>query len=189
MDDLDGSLAEAWRLLARGVVDRRSPMHNPTVATVGADGPNLRTVVLRGVDVPARQLRFHTDRRSAKVAEIAADPRIHLHAYDPGAKVQLRLAGHATLHHDDAIADAAWAASRAMSRVCYGTEPAPGSAITTPDAFRLPAEDATDPGRVHFAAVVIHVARLEWLYLAFGGHRRALFTWADGALTARWLAP
>jgi hypothetical protein len=29
----------------------------------------------------------------------------------------------------DAVADAAWQSSRAMSRVCYGTRPAPGSEI------------------------------------------------------------
>jgi len=32
------SLAEAFRLLSRGVADRRSPFHTPCLATVGADG-------------------------------------------------------------------------------------------------------------------------------------------------------
>jgi hypothetical protein len=107
--------------------------------------------------------------------------------------LQIRLAGRASLHHDDAVADAAWQASRAMSRVCYGTRPAPGSEIASGDAFALPSPDdaeGLEAGRAHFSAVVMRIESLESLYLAFDGHRRALFAWdAGGALTARWLAP
>ena len=50
-DDLDASLAHAWRLLTRGVNDRRSGFHTPAIVTVGLDGaPAMRTVVLRHVD-------------------------------------------------------------------------------------------------------------------------------------------
>jgi pyridoxamine 5'-phosphate oxidase len=65
-DDLDGTLAEAWRLISRGVADRRSPFHHPVVATIGGDGaPQARTVILRACDPAAQRLRFHTDARSA----------------------------------------------------------------------------------------------------------------------------
>ena len=74
--DLDDVLAESFRLLARGVADRRSPFHTPTLASLNADGaPSLRTVVLRGFDPARRELRVHTDARSAKLAELAAEPR------------------------------------------------------------------------------------------------------------------
>jgi hypothetical protein len=191
-DDLDGALAEAWRLVARGVADRRSPFHHPAAATIGRDGrPQVRTVILRGCDVAARTLRFHTDVRSEKARELAADARIGLHFYDPGAKIQLRMAGRATVHTDDAAADAAWAGSRLFSRQCYGVAPGPGSPMTTAGAFLLPepTADGTMPGRVNFAAVVVHVDELEWLYLAAAGHRRARFAWGDDALRAMWLTP
>jgi pyridoxamine 5'-phosphate oxidase len=191
-DDLDGTLAEAWRLIARGVADRRSPFHHPVVATTGLDGsPQARTVILRGCDVAGRTLRFHTDARSEKVREIDADPRAALHFYDPGSKIQLRLTGEAALHRDDAIADAAWAGSRVFSRQCYGIAPGPGTPIAQSRDFVLPdvTDEATAAGRAHFTAVTIRVLRLEWLYLAAAGHRRARFAWAGDVASAEWLAP
>ncbi len=191
-DDLAGTLAEAWRLLARGVADRRSPFHHPTLATIGLDGqPQARTVVLRACDGAGRRLRFHTDARSEKVGELTADVRASLHFYDSGAKIQLRLSGVATLHRDDPAAEAAWVGSRPMSRQCYGVAPGPGTEIGAGGDFNLPeiTDEATAPGRANFTAVVIEATRLEWLYLAAAGHRRARFDWTGGELRAAWLAP
>ena len=135
-------------------------------------------------------LRFHTDRRPLKFASLATRPRVALHAYDPAAKVQVRLRGTATLHTNDAIADAAWATSRPISRVCYAQGPAPGSLLETPRLPLIQTGTDEDVGRQNFAAVVITVDGLEWLYLLVHGHRRALFTrGADGTVTKQWLAP
>jgi pyridoxamine 5'-phosphate oxidase len=191
-DSLDETLAEAWRLITRGVADRRSPFHHPALATVGLAGaPEVRTVILRGCDPVTRRLRFHTDGRSAKVAELAARPDVALHFYDPAAKIQVRARGRASLHRDDVVADAAWAGSRVFSRQCYGIAPGPGADIGTGGDFMLPetTEVETAAGRVNFTAVMIDVRSFEWLYLANAGHRRARFSWDDGALTAGWLAP
>ncbi|WP_198372559.1 pyridoxamine 5'-phosphate oxidase family protein [Roseomonas rosulenta] len=181
------ALADAFRLLSRGVADRRSPFHTPTLATRGLDGaPDLRTVVLRGFDPATRLLRIHTDRRSAKAGEIAADPRAALHGYDAAAQVQIRIAGVASLHLDDATADAAWAASREMSRMCYATPHAPGAPVEEPP----PAPQDAAAGRANFAAVTLRIDALDWLLLAAAGHRRARFAWDDaGALCAGWAAP
>lgn len=183
----EDALESAFRLLARGVADRRSPFHTPTLGTVAADGaPSLRTVVLRGFDPATRRIRIHTDRRSAKVGEIAARPRVLLHGYDAGAQVQMRLAGHATLHIDDAEAEAAWAGSRAMSRMVYATPHAPGAMLDAPP----PAPQDAEGGRENFAVVTIILDRLDWLLLAHDGHRRARFAWdGAGALSAAWVAP
>jgi pyridoxamine 5'-phosphate oxidase len=191
-DDLGETLAEAWRLIARGVADRRSPFHHPVVATNGLEGaPEARTVILRACDVPSRTLRFHTDARSAKAREIAADARVSMHFYDPGAKIQVRLSGAARLHRDDAVADAAWAGSRVFSRQCYGIAPGPGTGLDAGGNFTLPetTDAATAMGRANFTAVTVEATRLEWLYLAAAGHRRARFRWAQDAVTAEWLAP
>ncbi len=185
-DDLDETLAEAFRLLARGVADRRSSFHTPTLATIAADGaPSLRTLVLRGFDAPSRTLRLHTDARSAKFAELERDPRAALHGYDAGAHIQLRLTGEATLHSGDAEADAAWARATPNSRLVYAQEAAPGTALTDP---ALP--PFTGDARVHFATVALRFHSLEWLWLAASGHRRARFTWDGEARTgAEWRAP
>jgi pyridoxamine 5'-phosphate oxidase len=190
-DDLAEMLAHAWRQLARGVKDRRSPFHTPSIATIGRDGrPRLRTVVLRGVEPATARLRVHTDVRAEKVAELAADPRIALHGYDPQGKFQIRIEGRAIVHREGALADEAWRASRMASRACYATEPAPGSAIARGGAFRLPVgEDEILAGREHFCAVEIVAQTLETLYLAHDGHRRARFSLAEGEAGATWLVP
>lgn len=192
-NDLDASLAEAWRLIADGVGNRTAPFHTPTVATVDSDGaPRLRTVVLRKADPDQRWLQFHTDRRSHKLAEIAAEPRVAVHLYDPDAKIQLRARGTAAVHGDgpDPVADRAWAATRSFSRACYRIDPGPGTPLDRPDGYAEPEPEDPEVGREMFRVVRVHLAELEWLYLHAHGHRRALFAWdAAGRLDARWLTP
>ena len=186
-NDLDATLAEAWRLLTRGAVDRRSPVHTPCVATVGLDGlPKLRTVVLRHTDPILRRLRFHTDRRSGKLAEFAANAAVQVLGYDPARKIQLRVSGTAHPHHADDYAHAAWQRSQAQSQLCYRQNAAPGTPASDAVAALAP---AAHDGEDNFTAVEIAVTEIEWLYLAAQGHRRARFTWRDNHLHSEWLAP
>ena len=94
-DDLDATFAELWRLLAEGAARGRSGFHLPVLATLGPDGPRLRTVVLREADSESGTLRFHCDRRSDKSAEILANPACALAAYDEASKIQIRIEGRA----------------------------------------------------------------------------------------------
>ena len=190
-DDLDGFRAEGWRRLADGVGHRHSPFHTPSLATVDAAGrPRLRTVVLRAAEAEAGTLRFHCDRRSDKAREIAENGLAALHVYDGRAKLQLRVEGRARLHHDDALADAAWAAALTMSRVCYGVEPAPGTALATGDAYAMPDEDPDARiGRENFCAVVFTAERLDLLFLDRRGHRRAVFCREGAGWAGTWVAP
>jgi hypothetical protein len=182
--DLGELRAAAFALLAEGVVNRRAAAHSPTLATVGLDGaPRLRTLVLRGFDPQRRELRLHSDARSGKLAELAREPRAELHVYDAPARIQIRLRGTASLHRDDAVAEAAWAATPGFSRAIYGADPAPGLPILEP----LPAPEAGD--RANFAVLLLRFEALEWLFLAAGGHRRARITWSGGEEAATWLAP
>jgi pyridoxamine 5'-phosphate oxidase len=188
-NDLAETRAQAWALLARGVADRRSPFHAPTVASLGLDGrPRARVVILRACDVAQGTLRFNTDRRTEKFAEFARDPRVSLVGYDAGSKIQIRVEGTASLHTDDAVADAAWEVSREFSRICYGTAPAPGTLLGEGGDFALPSESSEiAAGRANFSTVVIRAETIEWLYLAHAGHRRARFEVAGG--DGVWLAP
>ena len=185
-DDLAGSRAHAWGLLTRGVKDRKSPFHTPSVATVGADGaPHIRTVVLRGCDEATTSLRFHTDTRSGKIADMQANPQAAMHFYDAQAKIQLRVAVLLEAM-EGADYDAAWQATRPMSRECYQVTTAPGSPLADPYAVSFDA-DATHDGEDYFVPIRARVQRIEWLYLAARGHRRALFDIANDTMS--WLVP
>lgn len=184
-DDLGEALAEAERLLRRAVADRRSPWRTLQLASIAADGaPDVRTLVLRAFDPDARRLRLHTDRRSAKIAELATDPRVMVHGYDPGAKLQLRLAGEATVL-TGADTRAAWLASAPQARACYAIQPAPGSVVATPPPAPLLSPGAED----QFAVLIVRYHSLDWLWLSAEGHRRARFDWSSGTLVAHWLVP
>ena len=184
-DDLAGFEDEAWRQVARGSADRRSPMHTPVLATVGDDGaPRARILVLRHVDRARRTLRFHSDARAVKVDEIGRDPRASVAFYDKGTKLQVRMTGTAALHRPGTpLADAAWEETRDFSRTCYRVEPAAGATIDAGGAYGHP--ERVDEGRENFVAIVFTAETVEALYLAASGHRRARF-WAKGR---EWLVP
>lgn len=186
-----------FALLARGVRDRHSALHIATLASSGRDGfPAARSVVLRAVDAGGRTLRFHTDRRSSKWAELEADPRVTILFYEPRARLQFRFRAIAALHHDDDAARAVWAGIAAGSRRIYLGLP-PGTASATPVSglpqeleTRHPTAEESAPGLANFAMIRARLLGLDWLHLAAGGHRRARFTWAEGEpQIATWLAP
>ena len=193
--DRDALFAELWRLLAEGADHAGSGFHLPMLATLADGRPRARTVVLRAADRAAGTVRFHCARRSDKAAERALPPACPLAASDAAGKIQIRIEGRASLHTDDAVADSAWAASRAMSRVCYGSEPGPGTVLPAGGAYALPDEaEAATLGRPHFAAVLVRAERLELLYLDRRGHRRAAWRREDDQSDAdqwsgEWLAP
>jgi hypothetical protein len=182
---LEETLASAWALLARAAADPRHPCRVVQLATVGLDrAPRLRNVILRGVNPAMRMLRLHTDRRSAKAAEIAVEPRVALLAWDARARVQLRLAGLATVLTEGSAWQAAWDSVPPAARRDYAQRDPPGTPVP-----ELPAASgSTDPMR-NFAVILLTVDGLDWLRLARGAHRRAGFTWDDDVLRATWLVP
>ena len=189
-DDLAASAAYGWSMLERGVKDRKSAFHTPSVATLTAEGaPTIRTVVLRGCDTQNKTVRFHTDTRTGKIAELRDNPHAAMHFYDASAKIQLRLAVRLEALSGpahQAAYEAAWHATRPMSRECYQVTQSPGSVIDDPYAVAFDAK-ATDDGADYFVPVAAHILRMEWLYLAARGHRRALFDFEND--TQNWLVP
>jgi pyridoxine/pyridoxamine 5'-phosphate oxidase len=57
----------------------------------------VRSTILRDCDPDAGTVAFATDARSAKVAEIGAQPWVALTFWDDGTGVQVRLQGRATV--------------------------------------------------------------------------------------------
>ena len=185
---LDETRADVFRLMARGVADRRSPFRTPTLATVGVDGrPRLRTVVLRAFDPVARRVTVHSDVRAAKVAEISRDPRVALHVWDDGNQVQVCLGGTAAVQAG-AEARPDWERLHPGSRASYRVRQTPGTVQADPataDADRVGDEEAF----VNFAVIAVSLTGMEWLHLARDGHRRVAFTWSGAGRTAEWLVP
>ena len=185
-DNLSASCTYGWSMLERGVKDRKCAFHTPSIATISATGsPTIRTVVLRGCATEDKVLRFHTDTRSGKIAELKDNPLAAMHFYDAGAKIQLRLSVRLEMLSGDAF-DAAWEATRPMSRECYQVMQSPGSVIENPQHVQFDATASQD-GEAHFVPVAAHVLQMEWLYLAARGHRRALFDFEND--TQNWLVP
>ena len=172
--------------LRAGAEDPGSAWRNLALGTVGLDGtPQVRTVVLRRFSNLA--LDVHTDVRSAKHAELRANPMATLHGWDSASRIQLRACGPASLHVGDAVAAESWAELRAATRATYRVKPGPGTPLT--DSGN-PTPDASEPeAQKVFCVVRLAIRTVDWLHLAEGGHRRARFTWTGDSPTATWLVP
>jgi pyridoxine/pyridoxamine 5'-phosphate oxidase len=194
-DDLPEILAHAWSLLVRGGADRKSPLHTPAVCSVDADGlPQARIMVLRKADAAAATLRFHTDSRSPKAAQLDGKP-VAVLAYHGPEQVQLRISGTARVRTQDDVVDDLWNQSTLFARRCYLAQHAPGTPLPGPSSGlpasiegQQPTAEQIAPARPNFALVWVEVAAIEWLHLANTGHRRAVFRAEDGWAGA-WLAP
>ncbi len=199
LNDLSLSLHEAWHLLQSGAGDRHSPLHTPAVATVTGDGiASQRIMVLRSVDQAKRQLRFNTDVRGSKVADIRRNGTVSILGYHPEAKVQLRLSGTAVVQSEGPVADAAWQQATLYGQRCYLADPGPGTPAGSPTSGLdpdiegvKPTPEQVRPARANFAILLVDVQTIEWLYLAHTGHRRARFDWNEAAheWNSTWLVP
>lgn len=196
-NDLASFEQSVWKTLERGAASARAPWHLGTVCTVAADGtPSARTVVLRAAAAATRQLVFHTDARSSKVADLERDPRLTWLFYDAELKWQARIRATAVVHRDDEVTAERWRASRLSSRRCYLAQPAPGSELDAPGSglaephlSRSPTEEESAPGYVNFSVVVTTALHIDALSLAAQGHRRAAFDYSAGEVAAAWLVP
>ncbi len=191
-ETLDDVRREVAGRLARAAKDRKSPMHVPTVVTSDVDA---RVMVLREFDQNAWTLRFHTDTRAPKVAQIEGDPRMAVLFYDKSAKVQIRVRGKGRVLRDAEVTDTAWANSDNFARRCYlGEGPGALSDVPTtglPPEFQgpEPTDEQLVPARPNFAVLLVELEECDWLYLAHTGHMRAQFSRGDGDWQGRWVSP
>ena len=197
-DNLAGALERSWRLLEEAIGDPISPVRTPVLISVSTDGlAQGRTVVLRGFNRQQRQLTIYTDARSAKVAQLRAQPTCTLVAYQPNPMMQLRLSTNAIVNHKNEITHEAWAVMPGPNRCNYLTDPDPGSiSVQATDgrpvinAESVPTNDENEIAYSHFSVIVFTIKELEWLYLPRRGHRRAQFTWDEAnSLQSDWLIP
>lgn len=193
LDDIHRSL---WNALESGKDSTSNPWRLPVLATSGS-GPQARTVVLRDADAKRREMVFHTDTRSPKVAQLSDSPEVNLVFYDGSAQTQLVVQGTASLHGEDHIADRHWRATPASSRRGYLAPMPPGTRAGSPSCNlpaevvgRVPTESEVAGGRQNFTVIVVSVTRIDWLRLGREGNLRALFEYDEtGELSACWLEP
>ncbi|KPF93555.1 hypothetical protein IP81_02130 [Novosphingobium sp. AAP83] len=190
-----GVLADVATRLGEAIKSARHPMHAPVIGT--ADG-DLRIMVLREATPDLSRLRFHTDWRSPKATMIGDGATVSVLAYDPAARVQLRMQGLGRIEHHGPIADAAWSAATLTSKRCYLAQTGPGGALDAPGAAlpeymldRSPTAEEAEAGRDNFAVLLVEVHALDWLQLTHHGGIRARFEResATSEWQSAWVAP
>ncbi len=168
MTDLPALLDLVWSRLSHGVGDPTHPARYPTLGTIGPDGPELRTLILRRVDRGAGALELNTDMASPKVAQIEADPRVALHVWIPSDQLQIRMRATAVVEQGD---PELFARLPPQVRMNYG-----GAA---PGAEPGPApDDPADGDPARFAAIRLTPHRIDALVL-HEPRMRAVFTAPD----------
>ena len=90
-DSLEQTLQSAESILEDAIRNAKNLFHTPVISSHSAEGIQTRTVVLRDFIQDSRIIRFHTDLRSPKVAELQTNPEATMQGYDPSIKIQLRL--------------------------------------------------------------------------------------------------
>ena len=176
---LASALAHVWAQLGRGAADARHPMRFVTLATMGARGPEARTVGLRRASRADAVVEVHSDGRTGKVRALAADPRAEVLAWDRRRQLQVRLSGVVEAIPAD---PGRWARVPEAGRLNYGTDPAPGTPVDRPELV------TRTPDVARFVALRMTVSRIDAVTLAPDPHRRALFVAEDG-FRGTWTAP
>lgn len=175
-DTLESLRAHIWDRLDRGVARSDDPFRFVTLATVGADGPEARTVGLRAADRKAGTVEVHSDVRTGKMRALHRDPRAEILLWDRKTQLQIRLAVTVT----PIVADTQrWSRIPAAARLNYGTDPAPGSPVSAPEDVTRTAKSS------RFVALSGQVQRMDIVSLAHDPHRRAQLIGLRGA----WVAP
>ena len=176
-ETLEGTLAQVWQRLQRGVTDAEAPARTPAFATSGAAGPEARMVVLRAVDPEEGTVEIHTDARTAKVAALRLDPRAALLVWEPQDQFQIRLSLTCRLIQGDPNR---WAKVPGASRYMYGATPTPGQPISAPQKH-----EGSDPDS--HIAIIGKILHIDTVQLGHDLHRRALFE--APAFKGVWIGP
>jgi pyridoxamine 5'-phosphate oxidase len=185
--DLSNINRHCWRLLQDGVSSYKKPFHFAVITTIEESFPSARTVIIRGVDVENKLIRFNTDIRSPKFTQLEYNPNVCWLFYDEGLRIQMRCKAVATLHVNDAVAEQGWEEARMNCKITYMSPYAPGTYLDEPYLLDLNRSDIPDDelnaARENFAIVQTKVLSLDWVFLHHKGNRRAFFDYEKNILT------
>lgn len=186
-----------WQMLSSAVSDRKHPMRSMVVGSVSGSMAQIRTIVLRKVEIETKKIYFHTDIRSSKIEDIKQTGQLSWLAYDQTQRTQIRLCGATILHHDNDIAKTQWNLTQHHSRRNYLLPEGPGK--NESEDFKILKDKLSDfsytleeseAGFQNFVVVETSVEKLDWYYAHHTGNRRAGFTYEHGIIkNAEWLTP
>jgi len=186
-----------WEMLVEGATNRKSAMHQAVISTAKDNRAFMRTVVLRRVDADSKKIYLHTDSRSKKMEDINRNEHLSWLVYDQTLRSQIRLSGHAIIHHLDELCKEQWAKTGHHSRRYYMTNQPPSSSLDQPStglnealtAFDYTLEES-EVGFQNFIVVETCIDWMEWYYTHSKGNRRAGFAYSNDSLSsATWLMP
>ena len=181
-------------LLENGANERDHDFHVMTFCTIGKEGVEARSVVLRNFDKEKNIIRFHTDYRSPKLNDIKNNPNTVCLVYSYKLKTQLRIKTLSSIHYEDSIWNASWDSTGLSSRKCYLTKYNPSSNIDQKDdGLRLelkgktPSLEQSEGGKKNFCVVDNKIMEIDYLYLKSSGHERMRLDFNDSKFS--WMAP
>jgi|TARA_R110002072_G_scaffold517_12_gene3193 pyridoxine/pyridoxamine 5'-phosphate oxidase len=186
-------LQQVQQSLRQACQDHAAALRYATLASRDLQGEaDARTLVLRSAGEAAGRLRFFSDSRAPKVAQLRAHPRCTLVFLSPTEGLQYRFTGQAQIHQDTAELTQLWHQLPVSGRFNYLTRLSPGERLEQSDDSRAPASDPpaadrSDPPS-HFAAIDVVIDSLDWLQLGRTHHHRARFDWrAEAGCEASWI--
>ena len=105
--------------LKASIKDGKHPYHCFYFSTYNDNWPEIRTVVLRNIDNSPLSIRFNSDIRSKKVADIKNNNQCSALFYDPRRRIQIRVKGFSTIHYNNELSKKVWSDVELQSRKCY----------------------------------------------------------------------
>lgn len=185
--DLSNINQHCWKLLHKGVFSYKNPFHFAVLTTIEEEFPSARTVIVRGVDIDRKIIRFNTDIRSPKFSQITRNPNISWLFYDESLRIQMRCKAVATLHVNDILAEQGWEEARMNCKITYMSPQAPGTYLEEPYLLDLNQTDVPpkelQSAKSNFAIVQTKVVSLDWAFLHHKGNRRAFFDYEKNIQT------
>ena len=183
-----------WSMLENAVTDRSSPFRIPVFVCGDQSDLDGRIVVLRKADNKNNLVQFHSDIRSDKIEKLKNNSKAAMLFYDKEEKIQVRLKVECIVNHNNNITKESWSKTQHISRKCYLVDNGPGTESDTPTSGLKPELDnfeftmeQSEEGYKNFTVIQCKIKRIEWLYLAAKGHRRARFDLENNK--ENWLVP
>jgi pyridoxamine 5'-phosphate oxidase len=185
--DLSTINRNCWQLLRDGVSSYKKPFHFAVLTSIEKNFPSARTVIIRGVDLENKLIRFNTDIRSPKFAQFQYNPNVSWLFYDESLRIQMRCRAVASLHINDAIAEQGWNEAKLNCKITYMSPHPPGTYLNEPYLLDLNQTDVPQEdlrlAKSNFAIVQTKVVSLDWAFLHYKGNRRAFFDYEKNIQT------
>ena len=178
--------------LHSAVKDAAHDYHLFTIATSSDDIPEIRTVVLRNVDLDNYEISFHTDVRSPKYNQLVKNSSVSALFYSVNKRTQIRIKGKAQASNNKKLLSSLWNKLSKDSKECYRGKISPGGIIpdakTLNDIINDPDVDNDNKGFENFSRVTIDVSSFEILRLHHLGHKRLLCDLSKNNISFQWIA-